>query len=365
MIVDTLYKQALKPVLFRFDPESVHQGFTKVGVSLGKHALGRAVTRSLFYYAHPSLTSTVAGISFPNPVGLAAGFDKNAQLHKILPEIGFGFAELGSITGERCAGNPRPRLFRVPRDRSILVNYGLYNYGAQAISRRLQYTRFSIPIGFSVAKTNDPSLNTEQGIADYVKAYRMMHPLGSYTTINVSCPNTADGQTFGHPENLSRLLAALAKEPHQKPIFLKIKPDMTPSQLKEVISIVDKYTWVTGFIISNLTMHREGLKTSKEALDALSLKGGLSGKAVCDRATDVIRSVSKQTDKIIIGCGGIFNGKDAYEKLKSGASLVQMVTGLIYEGPGVVSKINRQLVDLLQADGYGRISEVVEEARSR
>lgn len=355
----SIYKKAIKPVFFKMDPETVHNRITRLGKLLSKSALTRAAVRSMFQFKHPSLNTEVAGIKFENPLGLAAGFDKNAQLYNILPEVGFGFAELGSITGEPCAGNPRPRLFRIPSEKSIIVNYGLYNKGSEVISKNLSNAKFRIPIGLSIAKTNDASIKTtEEGIKDYLKAYRNMHPLGSYTTINVSCPNTSDGQTFGHPQNLGPLLDAVAKEKHLKPIFLKIKPDFDQHKLKEIIDIVEKHEWLTGFIISNLTMNREGLKISKEELDKISLKGGLSGLPVQKKSNEAIKLVHKNTDKIIIGCGGIFAGQDAYEKLKYGASLLQMVTGLIYEGPGVVSKINRELVDIIQAEGYRNVSEI-------
>ncbi len=355
MIVDSMYARVLKPVLFKIDPETVHHRMTQFGTLLGSASSTRSVIRSMFSFKHPALHTTVAGIHFENPVGLAAGFDKTCVLYDILPEVGFGFAELGSITGEPCAGNPRPRLFRVPAEKSIIVNYGLCNPGAEEVSQRLANVKFRIPIGFSVAKTNDPSLSTEEGIKDYCKAFRLMHPLGAYTTVNVSCPNTCDGQTFGHPENLKPLLAALSQEKHAKPVFLKIKPDLDEHALSEVLDIVEKHQWVTGFIVSNLTMNRTGLSTSKDALDDLSMKGGLSGLPVRDKSTKTIRFVRKKSDKIIIGVGGIVSGIDAYEKLKAGASLLQLVTGLIYEGPGVVAKINRELVELLHEDGFENV----------
>ncbi|MBI4451671.1 quinone-dependent dihydroorotate dehydrogenase [Candidatus Woesearchaeota archaeon] len=358
-MLEAVYKNIVKPIAFRLDPETVHERVTGLGVLLGKTPLTRAVVRAACYYSHPQLRTTVAGIEFKNPVGLAAGFDKNARLYNILPDVGFGFAELGSVTGEPCAGNPRPRLFRLPNEKSIIVNYGLYNEGSEAIAKRLAGVRFRIPIGFSVAKTNDPSLDTKGGIADYVKAYRRMHPLGSYTTINVSCPNTGDGQYFCYPENLAPLLKALEKEQHSKPIFLKIKPDMNQMQLCEVVELIEKHDWVTGLIISNLTTNRTGLATPKEELDRLSLKGGLSGRPVQQKANACINFVHKRTNKVIIGCGGIFSGKDAYEKIKLGASLVQLVTGMIFEGPTVIGRINRELVTLLQKDGFRNIGEAV------
>ena len=364
MITDLIYKKILKPLFFMADPEKVHNSATRTGMLLGATPVTRALVRALFTFKHPALETNVAGIHFANPVGLAAGFDKNARLHSILPEVGFGFAELGSMTGEPCAGNPKPRLFRVPAEKSIIVNYGLCSEGCEAIAKRIANTKFRMPVGFSVAKTNDPALDTAAGIADYAKAFRTMHPFGAYTTINVSCPNTSDGQTFGHPQNLAPLLDAIAKEAHVKPIFIKIKPDFSEAELLEVIKIVEKHDWVTGFIISNLTTHRDGLKTGKAELDALSPRGGLSGLPVQKRSNEAISFVHKHSRKIIIGCGGIFSGADAYEKIKRGASLVQLVTGLIYEGPGVVSKINKELVDLIQKDGYGRLADVIADVRA-
>lgn len=359
MVLNKMYKGMVKPYLFTKDPEDVHENITKIGILLSKHKISRAAVRKMFCYSSPALNTNVAGISFDNPIGLSAGFDKNAKLYNILPDVGFGFAELGSVTGEKCSGNPRPRLFRLPKEKSILVNYGLCNDGCEAISERLKNVKFRIPIGISIAKTNDPLLDTEAGIKDYRKAFITMHPIGSYTTINVSCPNTYGGQTFGHPENLEPLLKTLAKERHIKPVFIKIKPDMNQKQLSEIIKIAENHDWVTGFIISNLTMNREGLKTSKEELDKVSIKGGLSGLPVKQRSNDTLKFVHQNTGKILIGCGGIFEGKDAYEKFKLGASLVQMITGLIYEGPGVVSKVNRELAELIKKDGYKNISEVM------
>ncbi len=360
MLFNYFYKFILKPLFFQIDPEEVHERMTSFGVLLGKSSLTRSLTRQFFQYKHPALHLNVAGLSFENPLGLAAGFDKNARLYSILPEVGFGFAELGSITGEVCFGNPKPRVFRIPQEKSLLINYGLCNDGSEVIVKRLKNVTFPFPVGISIAKTNNSSLNFKESIMDYRKAYRNLHSFGAYTTINVSCPNTLDGQTFGHPENLKPLLDFLSKEKHSKPIFLKIKPDFLPVQMKEIISIVDTYPWITGYIISNLTLHREGLITGKETLDALSLKGGLSGLPVQKRSNDLIKLTHKHTDKIIIGCGGIFNGQDAYDKFLYGASLLQLITGMIYEGPGVISTINKELVMLLEKNGFKNLQELVD-----
>ncbi len=355
----SLYTNIIKPVLFRQDPENVHNRVTRLGALFGKSALARGVLRSMFYFRHHALELDVAGIEFDNPIGLAAGFDKNAKLYDVLPEIGFGFAELGSVTGEICAGNPKPRLFRIPQEKSIIVNYGLCNDGCELIAKRLENVQFKIPIGFSVARTNNPSYTIEEGIQDYRKAFLRMHTLGMYTTINISCPNTPDGQAFGDLVNLTALLKALAKEKHIKPIFLKIKPDYIESELREIVDVVEKHDWLTGFVLTNLTNHRDGLKTSKEELDAISPKGCLSGLPAKERSNETLKQAHKLTDKVLIGCGGVFTGKDAYEKLKLGASLIQLVTALIYEGPGVVSRINQELVDLLQKDGFGSVKEAI------
>jgi len=354
-----IYNKILKPVFFKMDPEDVHNRITRLGKVMGSNFISRSFVKRLFYFQHNSLHTTVAGIKFSNPVGLAAGFDKNANLYNILPDVGFGFAELGSVTGEKCSGNPRPRLFRLPDDKSIIVNYGLYNKGCEVIYDKLKDVKFRIPIGISVAKTNSPDIKTtEEGIKDYRKAFVTMHSIGSYTTINLSCPNTSDGQTFGYPENLDPLLKTLSKEKHLKPVFLKVKPDMTNSQFSEIIDIVEKHDWVNGFIIGNLTMDRNGLKTPKEIIDKMSPKGGLSGLPTQQKSNNLIKFVHKNSDKLIIGCGGIFSGEDAYEKLKNGAVLVQLVTGLIFEGPSVISKINRELVDIIQKKGYSNVSEI-------
>ena len=232
------------------------------------------------------------------------------------------------------------------------------NDGCETISKRLENAKFRIPIGLSVAKTNDPKLDTIAGVKDYLKAYRHLHHLGSYTTINVSCPNTVDGMTFAHPQNLKLLLAALDNEKHEKPIFVKIKPDFEKKDLKEIVDIINSYDWITGVILGNLTTHREGLTISKEHLDKLSPKGGLSGLPTQKRSLDAIRFFHENSPKVIIGCGGIFTGQDAMDKLKAGASLLQLVTALIYEGPGVIGKINRELVELMQKENLGSIDEL-------
>lgn len=357
-VIGALYQQILKRILFLRDPEKVHDGFIQVGKLLGRFWISRFKTRALFSYSHPALEQRVCGIAFKNPIGLAAGFDKNAELTQIMPEVGFGFEEVGSVTGEPCAGNPGRHLWRLPKSKSLVVYYGLKNDGAQVISKRLSDVHFRIPIGISIAKTNcKETCDRGVGIADYVVAYRAFEGVGDYYTINVSCPNAYGGQPFHDKESLTLLLGALFKENKTKPVFVKISPDLTHAEVDDVVEVVQAYP-VDGLIISNLTKPRDNARIKESQVPDV---GGLSGKVVEDLANEMIGYVYRKTQGklVIVGCGGVFSAKDAYEKIKRGASLVQLITGMIYQGPQVISEINQGLVKLLTRDGYTNISEAV------
>lgn len=346
--ITSLYKNFLKPVFFSINPEAVHDFMSFNGRVLGSNPITRQLNGLFFGYSHPALEQDIVGIHFKNPVGLSAGFDKNARLLNIIPYVGFGFEEIGSITGEPCEGNPKPRLWRHKDLKSIRVNYGLMNDGAEAISKRLQNKKFKFPIGVSVAKTNnEATCDTELGIEDYAKAFKAFAKIGDYFTVNLSCPNTFGGQPFTDPKRLDQLLDRLDQIPTKKPVFLKLSPDLSKKELDDLIAVAQKHR-VHGFVCTNLTKnHKFG-------------KGGLSGGAVKELSNKQISYVYKKTGGkfVIIGCGGIFSAEDAYAKLKAGASLLQLITGLIYEGPGLISEINRGLVELMQKDGYKNISEI-------
>lgn len=330
----------------------------RLGRWLGSWKLARSMIAGFFGYRHTILSQRIMGIRFENPVGLAGGFDKNAELTDIIPSVGFGFEEVGSITGEACEGNPKPRLWRLPKSKSIAVYYGLKNDGARAISTRLKEKTFSIPIGINIAKTNTKeTVETEAGIRDYEKAFTSLKDIGNYMTINISCPNAFGGEPFTRPDALDKLLHRLDSIETDKPIFLKISPDLSPDHVDALIDVARKHR-VHGFICSNLTKNR---KKAGVASDPVPEKGGLSGKAVEHLANDLIRYVYKKTNGayIIIGCGGIFSAEDAYKKIRLGASLVQLITGMIFEGPQAVSSINMGLVSLLKRDGYQHISEAI------
>lgn len=345
----TGYRFILKPIFFRIDPEWVHDNAVFTGRILGSNPLTRFLTRCAFGYQNPILEQRIHGITFKNPIGLAAGFDKNAELTQTIPCVGFGFEEVGSITAKPCEGNPKPRLWRLPEKKALRVYYGLKNDGAEIIAKRLKKRAHRIPIGTSIAKTNDPSTcQTAQGIADYVQGFEAFTHIGAYFTINISCPNAFGGQPFTDPKQLSALLTELDKISTQKPIFLKLSPDLSESELDAILDLCKKHR-ISGFICSNLTKkHSYG-------------EGGLSGKAVESLANRQLEYVYKKTGgkSTLIACGGVFSAKDAYTKIKSGASLVQLVTGMIFEGPQMVSEINRGLTKLLRADGYQSISEAV------
>ncbi len=356
-VIAGLYRGLLKPLLFRFDPEDVHDRATGIGALLSGTAAGRTVTRALFHFGHPSLHTTVCGIHFDNPVGLAAGFDKNARLSNILPDVGFGFEEIGSITGRPCAGNPRPRLWRLPKSQALAVYYGLKNDGADAISKRLRPSTFRFPVGISAAKTNDKeTADPDVAVADYAHVIRTFRGIGDYFTINISCPNAFGGEPFTDPALLDRLLTevdALA----DKPVFLKLAVDLPHSQLDEIIGVCSRHR-IDGFVCSNLTKNR----TSIRIADAQpSAKGGISGKPVNALSDEQIRYMHRRTsgNYAIIGVGGIFNAQDAYRKIRLGASLVQLITGMIFCGPQVIGEINRGLSQLLRRDGFRTVAEAV------
>jgi len=353
-----IYKGVLKPIFFRMDPEAIHERMTSVGALLGAHSFGRAITAGLFKYENEALNQNILGIDFRNPIGLAAGFDKDAQLIDILPSVGFGFAEVGSVTGEPCAGNPKPRLWRLPKSNSLVVYYGLKNAGCEAIAQRLKGKMFAIPIGISVAMTNcKANLQIGNAVNDFAKAFKVMEPYGDYITVNISCPNTESGQPFIQPDNLERLFAVLDKIQTKKPIFIKLSPDMNRAELGAVLNVARSHR-IQGIITTNLTKKRDNPKIVDVNVPE---KGGMSGKVVQDLTDDMLAYIYKKEGKrfTLVGNGGVFTAEDAYRKIRLGASLVQLITGMIFEGPQVIGDINQGLVKLLKKDGFTNISQAI------
>lgn len=357
-IISICYKNILKPCLFKFDPERVHDQFLFYGKLLGSNTLTKKFTSIFFNYSNPMLKQNIFGITFDNPIGLAAGFDKNAELVNILGDVGFGYAELGSITGEPCEGNKdRPRLWRLIKSRGLVVYYGLKNDGCELISKRLKGKNFGYPLWISVAKTNDKStVELEAGVKDYLKAYKSFIGIADVITVNISCPNAFGGEPFTDPKKLDKLMFEISKIRGKEPVFVKLSPDLSHEQYDEIIEICGRYR-VDGFVCGNLTKKKNDYILENK----IPGKGGMSGKIEEELVNKMIAYIYKKTEGrfVIVGCGGVFTAEDAYEKIKLGASLIQMITGMIYEGPQAISEINRGLVELLKKDGYRNVSEAV------
>jgi dihydroorotate dehydrogenase subfamily 2 len=343
------YKKILKPLFFKIDPELTHDMACIKGRVLASNKITKRIVRAVFHYSNPMLKQTVAGIVFENPIGLAAGFDKNARLTGIVSDVGFGFEEIGSVTGEPCAGNARPRLWRLVNLESLRVYYGLKNDGAEAISKRLANQKFELPIGVSIAKTNcRETINVEAGIRDYVKVYNAFKNIGAYDAINISCPNAYGGEPFTDSERLERLMCEIDKVRNSKPMFIKLPSDINTAELDQIVKIARAHK-VNGFISTNLT--------KKHEFGA----GGISGKPLKEKSDSQLKYLFRTYGRefVYIGCGGVFTAQDAYEKIRAGASLVQLITGMIYEGPQLIGQINKNLVTLLKRDGFENISDAV------
>lgn len=345
----SLYKTIIRPIFFQFDPEKVHY-FTFDMIKLMSKIPGvSAITRSLYKVEDIKLERNLFGITFPNPVGLAAGFDKNAVLYNELADYGFGFIEIGTVTPKAQAGNPKKRLFRLKDDQGIINRMGFNNAGIQPAIENLKKNKGKVIVGGNIGKnTNIP---TEQYTQDYCEVFEALHAHVDYFVLNVSCPNVSSHAKLGDKDYLLELIAAVQKlnkaKTEQRPILLKIAPDLNPQQLDEIIEIVAE-TKIDGVIASNTSVNREGLKATEKRLTEIG-NGGLSGKPIKDRSTATIQYLADKSNKAfpIIGVGGIHSAEDALEKIAAGADLVQVYTGFIYEGPSLVKKINKAILKSL------------------
>ncbi len=336
----------LRPLLFNLSPEKAH----KVTLALLTFALAipgmKAIFSKLYHVKHPKLEREVFGLKFPNPVGLAAGFDKDAKHYEDLACFGFGFFEIGTITPKPQDGNPQPRLFRLPKDQALINRMGFNNGGLDNAIERLKHRNPNLIVGGNIGK-NKVTPNDE-AVNDYIICFEGLFPYVDYFVVNVSSPNTPGLRELQEKEPLTHLLKTLQGlnngKPKRKPILLKIAPDLTDSQLDDIIAIVHK-TKLDGLIATNTTIDRSNLNTTDADLNAIGA-GGLSGKPLRDRATEVIRYIHQHSGGTIpiIGVGGIMTAEDAKEKLDAGAVLVQLYTGFIYTGPSVIGDINRSLI---------------------
>lgn len=356
-----MYQSIIRPILFRFDPEVVHET-----ISRGLFASEPLLRHINFLFCNNSsvLSQTLHGINFTNPIGLAAGFDKYGMGVPVWPHLGFGFAEIGTITGQAQDGNPRPRLFRLPENKALINRFGFNNHGADQTAQTLaqwkrENTLHQIPLGINIGKTKIVSL--DHAVEDYAYTFSRLFDYGDYFVVNVSSPNTPNLRKLQDKAFLDTIFSSLMKINREqsgskplKPLFVKIAPDLTLSQIDDVLSSIENHK-LHGIIATNTTITRENIN-SKYAGET----GGLSGFPLRGMSTEVIRYIHKGTSGklTIIGAGGVFTAEDVYEKIKAGASLIQIYTGFIYEGPRFCYNLNAGLSELMKRDGVQSIRDI-------
>ncbi|MCQ2607713.1 MAG: quinone-dependent dihydroorotate dehydrogenase [Bacteroidales bacterium] len=344
----SFYSSVARKVLFRFDPEDIHN-FTIGWLSFLNKVPGfKAYMRWNFGVKEDaSLQRELFGLKFPHPVGLAAGLDKNARAFDTLGAMGFAFVEVGTVTPRPQPGNAKPRLFRLVNDKAIINRMGFNNNGVEAMVANLKKRKTNVIVGGNIGK-NEITPNSE-AIQDYVAAFKTLFDYVDYFVVNVSCPNQENLRELQKKGPLMAIVSALVAEnqakPKQKPILLKISPDLTNEQLDDIIAIVQE-TGIAGVVATNTTTTRNNVTYSKEYIDSIG-RGGMSGATITKRSTEVIRYVHEKSNGAfpIIGVGGIMTPEDAYEKLQAGASLVQLYSGFIYEGPSLIKKICKYIVE--------------------
>lgn len=395
-----IYQSAIRPILFsalKTDPEWLHQQTLRLLGWLGRTSDRppsewlQSQLQQAFCLKDSAIEQTLWGLKFPNPLGLAAGFDKDGVAASIWSSLGFGFAELGTVTFQAQPGNPPPRLFRLPEDKAALNRMGFNNYGAEALARRLkeelnvnrlqvensslpfgnahgeqlsnlQPSTFTIPLGINIGKSKVTPL--EEAAADYLGSFRLLKDLGDYFVVNVSSPNTPGLRSLQDSAQLGLILETLQQENiAQKPILVKIAPDLEWDAIADVINLAQTHQ-LAGIVATNTTIRRDMLKTQIVKTTGKSVSeeaGGISGAPVRQRSTEVIRFIHQQTQGQlpIIGVGGIFTAEDAWEKITAGASLIQIYTGWVYEGPWMVRRILKALLQKLEDRGLASISEAV------
>lgn len=354
-----MFYPLLRRLAFTLDPETAHR------LSIAALELLQAgQAKPAPALTHPLLTQDLWGIRFPNPVGLAAGYDKNAELPLVWSRLGFGFAELGTLTAHAQPGNPRPRIFRLPRHGALINRLGFNNAGADAAAARLApllSTPRPVPLGFNLGKSRTTPI--EAAADDYYRSCAAVFPFADYLVVNVSSPNTPELRTLQEPDRLARLLEAILTRIHglaraantaPTPLLVKIAPDLTDRQIVEIVRLA-RGVGVAGLIATNTTVERPGLgPASHEA-------GGLSGRPLAARATEVVRLAYRVSEGTlpIIGVGGIFSAEDAYERIRAGASLIQIYTGMVYEGPFLARRIVRGLIRLLEKEEVSHLTREI------
>ena len=342
---------AAKPALFLLPPETAHNAVHR-GLKAVQDTPLEGLLQERYAVTDNRLQQSVFGCEFPTPVGVAAGFDKNAEIPRVLTALGFGHVEIGGVTAERQPGNPQPRLFRLPEDNALINRMGFNNDGADRIGDRLdREPQPDVPLGVNIGKSKSTPL--AEAADDYLYTYERVADAGDYFAVNVSSPNTPGLRSLQNRESLEAILGGL-KDAGAAPLLVKLSPDLPDPAVEEALAVVDDLD-LDGVIATNTTTSRpESLQNPNQAES-----GGLSGKPIEDDATDQIRFIAERTDVPIIGVGGVSDAEGAYEKIRAGANLVQLYTGLVFEGPAIARDINAGLLNLLERDGFDAIGDAV------
>lgn len=357
-----LYKNIIQPLLFRLDAEQAHDYTHRLCSEISDNAALLSILRSYFDINKAGLEQKILDLNFDSPVGLAAGFDKNAHLMPLMQAIGFGFVEIGSITALPSTGNPKPRLLRLPHDTALINRMGLNNEGAEKITNRVKHTKpeLTIPLGINIAKTHNPSILGDAAVRDYVTSFLHAEGVADYITINISCPNTEEGKTFEDPVALKELIEAVNDAKTAScPIFMKLSADLS---LPELDVLLDLCEWgnVDGYVLTNTSSNRNALHSLSFKHAEQFGRGGLSGTPLYSNMLRLVGHTYKRINgqKPIIAVGGIDSPEKALSAIQYGASLVQVYTGLIYEGPFLVNRINRSLQKHLLKTGVSSIRDI-------
>lgn len=362
-IVAFVYQHVLKWVFFRIDSAVIHMRMIKNGEMLGKYQITRTMLSTVFEQKNDMLSQSIHNITFSNPIGLAAGFDHEAHLIKVMPSMGFGFETVGTITNQAYGGNPPPIMGRLPKSQSLMVNKGFKSSGADKIILRLVGQQFRIPIGVSIGRSNVRSLtNEKESISDIINAFQKFERVrvaNAYYELNISCPNLFGNISFYPPKHLEALLKEIDSLRLAKPIFIKMPIGETNEAVLAMLDVITNHT-VSGIIVGNLQKNRRDPSLDQEEVKRFPV-GNFSGKPTWKRSNELITLAYKHFGKklTIIGCGGVFSAEDAYEKILLGSALVQLITGMIYKGPQLIAQINNELPDLLRHDGFKHISDAI------
>ena len=345
----TLY-ETLRPLLFRLPPETAHQ-LSQTALKLTQRTPLRRGVAAALSVRDERLQTTVLGQQFDNPVGVAAGYDKNARVVRGLAALGFGFVEVGGVTAVPQSGNPRPRVFRAPADQALVNRLGLNNDGAAVVGRRLAETDPSVPVGVNIAKSESISLSAAP--ADYCESYEAVAEAGDFFVVNISCPNSQGFEALQTRDAMAAILGEL-RDAGARPLLVKLSPDLPPPAVDDALAVVRELD-LDGVVATNTTTERPDSLSGPAAGES----GGLSGQPLESEATAMVRYVADRVDVPVIGVGGVASAADAYRKIRAGASLVQLYTALVYRGPAVARAINRGLVAYLERDGFDSVEDAV------